>query len=89
MRRVLFVALIGLAGCRYLTAATPSVSPERPGLLASGGDSSDPSRQPASLASNRCGVDCGPGRHCDEKTASCVADPVRAGGDDGGVRWLP
>jgi hypothetical protein len=89
MRRVLFVALISFAGCRYLTAATPSVSPERPGILASGNNPADPSRQPSSLASNRCGLDCGPGRHCDEKTASCVADPVRAGAGDGGVSWLP
>ncbi|MFZ5439283.1 MAG: hypothetical protein ACOZQL_04700 [Myxococcota bacterium] len=87
MRASLVVVLISLGGCRYLAAPTPAVSAERPALL-SAGSSGDPTRQPASLPSNRCGVECGAGRHCDPARAECVADPV-APARDGGAAWLP
>jgi hypothetical protein len=85
MRMLVMVML--LSGCRYLVAPTPTVSPERPALL-SGGNPTDPSRQPSELPSRRCVVACGAGFHCDERAAQCVADSV---GDsrDGGVPWLP
>lgn len=85
--RVAVLLLISIAGCRYLAAPQPSVTPERPALLSSGG-SVDPTRQPAGLPNNRCGIECGAGRHCDEKTATCVADAVTPA-RDGGAPWLP
>jgi hypothetical protein len=84
--RMLVVVML-LSGCRYLVAPTPTVSPERPALL-SGGNPTDPSRQPSELPSRRCVVACGVGFHCDERTAQCEPDQVSARGD-GGVSWLP
>lgn len=80
--RALFL-LLSLAGCRYLAPVSPQVSPERPALL-SGGNASDPTRQ-TQLPGRRCVVECGPGQHCDEPSAQCVADKPL----DAGVRWLP
>ncbi len=79
------MVLVGLFGCRYLSAPTPQVSPARPGLL-SAGNGSDPTRQPDDLPERRCVIGCGPGMHCDEKLAECVVDHGRS---DAGVSWLP
>lgn len=80
-----FILLLALTSCRYLAPLTPEVTPERPSLLSSG-SSSDPTRQSA-LPGRPCVVDCGPGQHCDERSAQCVADAVTK--SDAGVRWLP
>lgn len=86
MTRHLLICLT-FAGCRFLGPATPEVSPERPGILSTGG-SADPSRQPAQFPARRCVVDCGVGLHCDERTAECVPDSVPAR-RDAGPAWLP
>jgi hypothetical protein len=85
MVRWLLFAMV-LSGCRYLGPVAPQVTPERPSLL-SGGSPADPTRQPP-LPARRCVVDCGPGHHCNEKTAECEADPDHQP-RDGGVLWLP
>lgn len=85
-QRSLLFLLLSLCGCRYLGPVAPQVSPERPALL-SGGNSSDPTRQSANPG-RACVVDCGPGHHCDEKSAQCVADDLPSS-SDAGLRWLP
>lgn len=82
-QRTLFL-LLSLAGCRYLGPVSPQITPERPALL---GNASDPTRQ-AQLPGRPCVVECGPGHHCDEQSAQCVADAVSNSGD-AGVKWLP
>ncbi len=85
--RTLLVSMVLLSGCRYLSAPTPAVSPERPALL-SGGNPTDPSRQPNDLPERRCVIACGPGHHCNERTATCEPDTSPAT-RDGCVPWMP
>jgi len=87
MRSLMVGLFVLVGGCRYLSAPTPSVSPDRPQLL-SGGNPTDPSRQPNDLPERRCVVACGSGFHCDERRAECVADLAPAQ-RDGGAAWLP
>lgn len=85
MRKTWLLATV-LLSCRYLAPAQPSWSPARP---------YDPptatATNPASAVANRCGLECGPGFHCDQKTALCVADtaPVTSSPADAGPAWLP
>lgn len=79
--------LLLLAGCRYVGAPMPQVTPERPQLLQAGAGS-DPTRQ-SSLPERRCVVACSAGTRCDERTGACEAAPAPAATRDGGVPWLP
>ena len=81
-QRLSLICLLSLGGCRYLAPVSPQATPTRPALL---GNTTDPTRQ-APLPGRACIVDCGPGRHCDERAAQCVTDQLTS---DAGLRWLP
>ncbi|MBE2249560.1 MAG: hypothetical protein IAE78_08415 [Myxococcus sp.] len=79
MRRAWLTLL--LTGCRYLAPAQPTLNPARP--------LPNPSERQVPLTANRCGVACAPGFHCDQPTATCVADEAAPTSSDAGVPWLP
>lgn len=85
MRRVLLLPLV-LIACRYMAPAQNAWTPARPyaagpGVTSTSGD--------APLTANRCGIDCATGFHCDQKTASCLADEQKTVARDAGAPWLP
>ena len=83
MRQLALLSLLVMS-CRYMAPAQQSWTPARP-YTSTG--AKDPGEAP--LKANRCGVECGVGFHCDEKTARCVADAVSTSSRDAGAPWLP
>ncbi|MBM4781492.1 MAG: hypothetical protein GQE15_27765 [Archangiaceae bacterium] len=85
MRKAWLLVMLSLS-CRYLAPAQPSWSPARPYEPPAGA-----AANPVSTTANRCGLECNPGFHCDQKTAVCVADaaPAASTPADAGPAWLP
>lgn len=83
MRRLALLPLLVLA-CRYVGPAQQTWTPARPYPTTG---AKDPGQAP--LVANRCGIECGVGFHCDEKSATCAADEQRPAARDAGPAWLP
>jgi hypothetical protein len=79
--RALWLAPLLALSCRYLAPAQTPVSAARP--------SEPPLPERPTPIGNRCGVVCGAGFHCDERSAACVPEAGRPDMRDGGPAWLP
>lgn len=82
MRRAIALGLL-VTACRNLAPSTsiPITRPPQPGV--------PPLNTRESLPGNRCGIECGVGFHCDQGSASCVADRFERPTRDAGPAWLP
>lgn len=80
--RALWLAPLLALSCRYLAPAQTPVSAARPFEPSS-------TERPAAPVGNRCGVACGAGFRCDERSAACVPEGGRPDPRDGGPAWLP